>query len=311
VVIPTYRRPDRLSGVVDALGAQTLDPHRFEVIVIDNASGDGTWDSLQELAAAAPFTVRLLQTVTNHGPAPARNLGWQAARAPVVAFLDDDCLPEAGWLAAGLDTMEANERLGVVQGRVRAPDDFSFDGLGDWYHWQIIDGQSPYFEACNIFYRSAALAETGGFDESIGWWGEDAALGWSVVEAGWARDFAPGAVVVHAVQHRGWRWHFGVGLLERNVVGVAAHHPGYRRDAFWRPWAIRREDAGLVLALIGLLGALLFRPALVLLVPYAWWRRPRWGRPGALRLVGQCVLVDTARTAGQLRGALEHRVLVI
>jgi GT2 family glycosyltransferase len=311
VVIPSYRRSDRLPGLLGALAAQTLDPGRFEVVVIDNASGDDTYGVLLALSDQMPFAVRVLQIETNHGPAPARNLGWQSAISPVVAFLDDDCLPEPKWLECGLAAMELDEHIGVIQGRVRPPLDFNPAEWGTWYHCQILDGPSPYFEAANIFYRRAALLEAGGFDEQIGWWCEDTSLGWKVVDGGWRRAFAADAVVEHEVTPRGWRWHYRNGFLEVNSVRMAAEHPGFRRDAFWRSWAYRREDAVFVIAVAALLVALRFRPALLLALPYLWWRRPRRAMPAPLTLAAQTVAVDAARSVGQLRGAVRSRTFII
>ena len=312
VIIPTYRRADRLKGVIGALVEQTLDPDRFEVIIIDNFSQDSTKETLDELAADVPFTMRVLQTTSNHGPAPARNLGWRTSETPIVAFLDDDCLAEPGWLAAGLSTITADPTVGVVQGRVRPPTDFDPDNMQPWYHCQIINEPTPFFEACNIFYRRDALEAANGFDESIGWWGEDTELGWRVVDAGWGRGFAAHAVVEHAVVARGWRWHFDNGLLEHNTIRIAGDHPEFRRDAFWRPWAFRREDAGFAIAVIGLLAAVKFRPALLLALPYALWRRPR-KKYGAhpFAVVGQMIAVDAGRSVSQVKGSLRHKVMVI
>jgi glycosyltransferase involved in cell wall biosynthesis len=311
VVIPTYKRSDRLASLMDALDAQTLDAHRFEVIIVDNFSNDDTFETAQKLTAGARFAVQLLQMSHNQGPAPARNVGWQAAKAPIVAFLDDDCLPVAHWLASALSFIAGDSRLGVVQGGVRAPADFDPTGMESWYHCQIIDGPTPYFEACNIFYRTDALREAGGFDEGIGWWCEDTALGWKVLESGWSRGFSPDAMVAHEVQPRGWRWYFKNGLLEHNTVRMARVYPGFRRDAFWRPWAHRREDAGFALAVVGILAARRTRFATLLALPYLWWRFPRPGQPAPLHMVAQNVAVDAARAVGQLRGTLSHRVFVI
>jgi GT2 family glycosyltransferase len=312
VIIPTYRRADRLKGVIGALAEQTLDPTRFEVIAIDNFSQDSTKDTLDALAENVPFTLRVLQTTSNHGPAAARNLGWRTSETSIVAFLDDDCLPEPGWLAAGLATIAADASVGVVQGRVRAPQEVDPNNMEPWCHCQVIDEPTPYFEACNIFYRRAALEMADGFDESLGWWGEDTELGWRVVDAGWGRGFAAHAVVEHADVARGWRWHFDNGQLEKNIIRIAGDHPDFRREAFWRPWAFRREDAGFVIAVFGLIAAIKYRPALLLAVPYLLWRRPRksYGEhPWAV--VAQLVAVDASRTSGHLKGSLQHKVMVI
>jgi GT2 family glycosyltransferase len=311
VVIPTYNRVERLPGVFEALSAQTLDVARFEVVVVDNFSSDSTWDTLHELASRVPFTMRMLQTETNDGPACARNMGWRNATAPIIAFLDDDCLPEPDWLTAALDFMNADDKLGVVQGRVRLPDDFDPKGMPTWYHCQIISGPTAHFEAANILYRRAALETVGGFDESIGWWGEDSVCGWRVLEAGWTRGFTFNASVVHAVQIRGWRWHFQQAFLDRNVIKIAAELPAFRQEAFWRPWALRREDATFMLAVFGLLVALRFRPAALLMLPYLWMRKPHWDYPSPLRYMAESVALDGARSWGQIRGAVEARILVI
>jgi glycosyltransferase involved in cell wall biosynthesis len=307
VVVPTYRRPQRLARLVEALEAQTLSPERFEVVIVDNASPDDTPARLAALAAASPLRLRHL-TESKRGPAPARNTGWRASTGSVVAFVDDDCVPEPGWLAGGLAAVSRDDRIGVVQGCTRKPDGVP---LGDWTLWRQVTGPSPFFEACNIFYRRAALEQTGGFDEVIGNYGEDTALGWSVLEAGWKRDFAEGAVVHHDVEDRGVGYHVRTGLLERNVAGIAKRHPDFRHEAFWRPWAFRPENAAFSLAVAGLLLAPWRRSALVLVLPYLRLRIPPRGHPRCARLLLERVAVDAAQFAGMRIGSLRHRIFVL
>jgi glycosyltransferase involved in cell wall biosynthesis len=89
VVIPTYRRPDTLFRVLDGLGRQTTPP--FEVVVVDDGSGDGTWERLRDYRAAYPLRGF---THENAGPARARNRGVEEARGEIVLFLGDDTVPE-------------------------------------------------------------------------------------------------------------------------------------------------------------------------------------------------------------------------
>lgn len=104
VVVPTRDRPGSLSRCLDALVAQ--DSHAFEVIVVDDGSADHSavaeavdWARNQATArwSGTPLTIELIRG-SGDGPAQARNLGVEHAKAPVIAFTDDDCRPDHGWL---------------------------------------------------------------------------------------------------------------------------------------------------------------------------------------------------------------------
>jgi glycosyltransferase involved in cell wall biosynthesis len=96
VVIPTHNRLDVLSRVVRALETQREAP-TYELIVVDDGSSDGTVGWLEK--ASFPFPVHTASQV-NRGPAAARNRGIDLATGRLVAFLGDDTIPEAGWMAA-------------------------------------------------------------------------------------------------------------------------------------------------------------------------------------------------------------------
>lgn len=306
VVVPTYRRPDRIARLVAALESQTLDHTRFEVLLIDDCSGDDTGEVLADLAARSPLTIRLLTTPSNGGPAVARNLGWRAARSELIGFIDDDCVPEAGWLDRGLASLTVNERLGVVQGLTRRPTDAPTPG--PWTVYREITWESPWFEGCNIFYRRTALAGTQGFDEGLRWYGEDTAAGWAVIDAGWERDFATDAVVVHDIEERGVRWRIRHGWLERNLVTLAFRHPGLRREAFWRPWAFRAEGVALIAAVAAVATARRHPLALLGVAPYLRLRRLPLRRPG---VVAGLVAIDAAQIAGHAAASVRHGRLVL
>lgn len=311
VVCSTYRRPARLRCLVAALEAQTLDPSRYEVVLVDNASGDDTAATLAEMAAASPLCIQALATEGNRGPAPARNLGWRATTAPLLAFVDDDVEPAPGWLEAGLAALAADPGVGVVQGRTTPPPGTDTGSLAPWSLFHDIDGPDHYFAGCNVFYRREAVAEVGGFDEAIGWWGEDTALGWAVQAAGYGRGFAADAVAVHPVEVRPLAWWLRQAWNERQMIGLGRAFPAYRQAAFWRPWAFRRRDALFVLAVVGVVGARWWPPAALLALPYLRDARPPVGRAGWVRLGAETVLLDAARCVGQVAGAVRHRVLVV
>ena len=89
VIIPCYRCSDTIERAVRSVEAQTLRP--AEIILVDDASGDGTLDRLRALQARlGEDRVRIVQMDENGGPAAARNAGWEAATQPYIAFLDAD-----------------------------------------------------------------------------------------------------------------------------------------------------------------------------------------------------------------------------
>jgi GT2 family glycosyltransferase len=312
VVTPTYNKADRLPGLVDALAAQTLSRDRFEVIIVDDCSTDDTSEVLDKLEAEGRLDFGRIRTPSNSGgPSRPRNIGWRTSVAPVVAFLDDDCLPEPGWLEGALAALAASPRIGVLQGRTTPPEGVDLKSLDRWHVYRLVTELSPWFEGTNVFFRREALQAVAGFDESICWWGEDTDLGWRVVEAGWDRAFAADAVVVHEVIDRGWRWAAKFGWLDSRVIEVAAKHPQVRREGFWRPWAIHRQGAEFAAAIVGLSLATRWKPAALLALPYMFYRRPPIRRPGTIRIGLQTLAVDSVRLAGHLRGSVSARIFVL
>ncbi len=86
VILPTYNRKASLVRALDSLGRQTFPRSRFEVIVVDDGSTDGT----QAIASEPfPFIVRCLHQ-HHQGATAARNLGARASRGDILVFMDDD-----------------------------------------------------------------------------------------------------------------------------------------------------------------------------------------------------------------------------
>jgi len=114
VVIPTRNRRDRLMATLRALAGQRDLPGRFEVIIVDDGSSDGTLDGAQGSVFEA-FEQQIL-TLDHGGPARARNRGIEVARSDRVLLLGDDTAPTSlavsGHLAAGGNGDRA------VQGRI-------------------------------------------------------------------------------------------------------------------------------------------------------------------------------------------------
>ena len=89
VVIPCYRCVRTIERAIASVAAQTLRP--AEVILVDDASGDGTRRMLQKLSEQFdPGWIKLVFLDKNVGAGSARNAGWAVASQPYVAFLDAD-----------------------------------------------------------------------------------------------------------------------------------------------------------------------------------------------------------------------------
>jgi glycosyltransferase involved in cell wall biosynthesis len=308
VVVPTFRRPLLLHRLVEALEAQTLSRDDFEVVIVDNDSGDSTWPTLLELAERTAIN---LQPMTAKGDAAkARNAGWRSTTTPYLAFTDDDCFPEPKWLEAGLAALDADPSVGVLQGSTKRPPHI---GPGsDWTWYREILGPTPWFEGCNLFCRTEAVAAAGGFDESMGWGAEDTMLGWGVLAGGWNRSFADEAVVWHDNQERGVGAHIRYAWkVEGRICTVARRFPALRQS-LWRPWAVTPNNVAYGIAVIGgLLGLFWKRPFLLLLIPYARLRRPPIPHHRFFRLAAERFAVDTARFGAMTINAVKERQILL
>lgn len=88
VVVPCYRCAGTIERAVASVVAQTLRP--AEMVLVDDASGDGTLAMLHSLRQRHGDWIRVLGSSDNRGAASTRNAGWEAATQPYVAFLDAD-----------------------------------------------------------------------------------------------------------------------------------------------------------------------------------------------------------------------------
>jgi glycosyltransferase involved in cell wall biosynthesis len=165
VVVPTCGRMDLLDRCLDALTRQTLPGTSFEVIVVDDEPNHNTLHLVAGWRARTldrgPRLVYLPNS-NGHGPAAARNLGWRSARAPVVAFTDEDTVPSPAWLAQGLAAF--GDEVDVLCGRVEAP----LPARPTEAQRAARQAASNAFCVANCFCRRRLLERLDGFDERFG-----------------------------------------------------------------------------------------------------------------------------------------------
>ena len=283
-----------------------LDYPRYEVLILDNESSDGTAEACRGLAAGAAVPVRVETMGGSVGRL--RNASAELSDADVLAFTDSDCMPAAGWLAAGVGPF-ADAGVGVVQGKTlpepgvaRTPWDATIE----------VTSYSGRFESCNLLVRREAFAAATGFDERVGHFWEDTAAGWSMLLQGWRPAFASGAVVYHDVTRPGFGWWLRRAQRYGNVASVVRERPELRAELLWGRYFMLSRNAKTVGLVLGVAVAPLDRRALLLALPYLWFRRPAGLAPGhLLHGVAEPTLFDLAVLAGMVRGSIEHRTLVL
>lgn len=165
VIVPAHAAQRTLGATIEALEASTLPRHRWELIVVDDASPDQT-----VLVASAADVVVRLGVGQPFGPAYARNRGAEFARGDVLVFVDADVCVHPGALAAFHDTLASNPGISAVIGSYdAAPGDGGvlsrYRGLVQHYvHTSQAGDVDTFWAACGAV-RSDVFAESGMFDE--------------------------------------------------------------------------------------------------------------------------------------------------
>jgi GT2 family glycosyltransferase len=209
VAVATLDRPEGLARCLTALATGILRP--TQVVVVDQGR-DG---AEAPVAAAQQAGLDVIhQRQERLGLAASRNLALSIARGSIVAITDDDCVPDAGWVAALDRAFREDPDLAAVTGRVLPlgpdrPDLFAVSSRtgtsravfrGRTVPWQVGTGG-------NFALHRDWIARAGGYDERLGAGtaggaGEDMDLLWRLLRAGARIRYEPDAVVFHERQSR-------------------------------------------------------------------------------------------------------------
>jgi glycosyltransferase involved in cell wall biosynthesis len=316
VVVPTFNRPELLDRCLAGLVAQTYDPTAYEIVIADDAASESTRRQVEEWRSRCRQTgpaVHYLPVRGTRGPAAARNAGWRFAQGRVIAFTDDDCIPEPEWLAAGARAI--GHRAAGASGRIvmplpEDPTDYELNAAGL---------ATAEFVTANCFYRRSALEDVGGFDERFAMaWREDSDLWLTLMERGETLVSAEDAVVVHPLRPAPW----GVSLSQQrkseyNALLYKKHPRLYRQ--FVQPGP-PRDYYAIVGSIAGcLLGFGLRRPGVAVASFLVWTRltgafmarrlRGTSRRPAHVaEMAVTSAVIPPLAVYWRLRGAFVHRV---
>ncbi len=210
VVVLNWNGEAHLEACLASLREQSLPRERFEVIVADNRSADGS----AALCARLFPEVRFLALERNHGFAAGNNLGAREARGRVVAFLNNDTRVDANWLEPLVARVDADNGVGCAASLI-----LSFDGskllysggllhvLGFGYQeglggappapGTVREKETAFACGCAMAVDRRLFLESGGFDDDYFAYYEDVDLGWRLWVRGQATVVVPSSVCFH------------------------------------------------------------------------------------------------------------------
>jgi glycosyltransferase involved in cell wall biosynthesis len=293
----------------------------LEVIVADDAAARETEAQVVGWSEAGMNARYVPVTGTHHGPAAARNAGWRVAKGWLVAFTDDDTIPEPEWVRNAYDAFASSDdgtgkRLDAAWGRIIVP----LPVTPSDYERDVAGLEHAGFVTANCFVRREFLQLLGGFDEAFTIaWREDSDLFFRLLARGRRVDFLVDAVVVHPVRPASW----GVSMSQQRKAAFDAllykKHPTLF-GLYVRPGRPRLYYS-IVAALLATFSGAAAGVAPIALAGGAAWaamtgtfaaRRLR-GTSHAPRHVAEMVVTSAVipplSLFWRMRGAFQHRVL--
>ncbi|UYQ94089.1 glycosyltransferase [Chitinophaga horti] len=235
VVVPTYKRPTLLMECLKALANQHFDKEGFEIMVVSDGSDMLTRNVVASWEQTSLLNVYYLALPEKRGPAAARNLGWKSGSGSLVAFTDDDCIPDVNWLPNLWQSYVGGEV--AITGRVMVP----LSGTPTDHESNTAHLETADFITANCAISRSALQRIGGFDEAYTMaWREDSDMEFKLLQAGTPICKQPAAIVVHPVRKAAWgsslrdqRKTMFNALLYKKFPGLYRRKIGQRPPAFY------------------------------------------------------------------------------
>ena len=204
VVIPTKNRSVLLAQTIEHIESQTFPSDQYEVIVVDNDSGDDTRSVLEQKAGTHSNLKSGLQE--KPGAAATRNTGLRMAKGELILFIDDDVQAEPSLIQTHVEYHRRNPEASVI-GAVTIPWGDTTDPFRRYLRdHRILNPYTPskgpidfsYYHTCNVSTPTDVLLKVGGFNEAFNIYGmEDIELGYRLERSGSQMIFASEAKAVH------------------------------------------------------------------------------------------------------------------
>ena len=202
IIIPTYNRREQLLSCLASLTRLNYPSKHFEVIVVDDG-GDTPLD--KDMIQFKGQVYLTLVTRPNGGPARARNMGVDSAKGRFLAFIDDDCCPDADWLAAVSVRLSKTPQHIIGGLTVNALPNNIFSSASQrivdsvYANYNTDPTQARFFATNNMVICARLFQKVGGFDEGFVLLAcEDREFCDRWLHYGYHMTYAPEAIIYHA-----------------------------------------------------------------------------------------------------------------
>lgn len=161
IIIPTHNRKESLRRCLISLDNQDYPKDRYEIIVIDDGSSDGTEEMTNSLTKGLKNLRYIKQD--NQGPAVARNRGIKESKGEIVAFTDDDCFLGKDWVRKMISAHSSDSEVTAVGGLTRVDNSnikaMVSQSLSNWTIKASINGKEEviFFPTCNVSIKKSYL----------------------------------------------------------------------------------------------------------------------------------------------------------
>jgi len=223
LIATLFNEADNLSRWWDNVCHQTVLPD--EIVIVDGASTDGTWEKLEELAQHPPVPVKLKQHPCNI--AGGRNLAIQMTDAEIIAANDAGSFPDQHWFGEITRPLMENQQLDVVGGYSKNLFENEFQQFIEQFESQPAQPASPeetYPSSRNVAFRRQAWVDVGGYPEWLTLTGEDALFNFELHMLGKQFFFNPAAIIRWPVRDTArayfkMYYSYGYGAAEAHLFG--------------------------------------------------------------------------------------------
>lgn len=232
IIIASHNRVGVIRDTLERIAACGLDAHAYETIIVDNASTDGTAAALN-----GRDDVTVIRLEQNLGSC-AKAIAVDAARGPLLLFLDDDSYPRPGCLARMLERFDADPELGAAAFTVHLPDGS-----------QECSALPHVFVGCGVGLRTSAVRQVGGLDATFFMQAEEYDLSFRLLRGGWHVEVLADLQVEHLKTPRARRSERTTYYDARNNLRVVARYlPDEYAEIYTADWLQRygwmAENAG-------------------------------------------------------------------